>query len=309
MTARPVKPILVTGAHRSGTTWVGKVIATAPSVGYIHEPFNIAYRPGICGAHFRHWFTYISPENEAQYHDQIKHTLQFSYDIRAKLAVVRSPKDVIRLCRDSLQFKMARLRRLRPLVKDPIALFSAEWLASSFHMDVIVLIRHPAAFTDSLKRKYWTHPFSHFLEQPLLIRDHLHPFLQEIEDYAAHDHDIIDQAILLWRLTHYMISKYKKAHLDWFFIRHEDLSRQPEQGFREIFHRIGVPWSTRLDAAVNDYSGPLNPSRLPEQSDSIRRHSRAGIWNWKTTLSQREITRIRNRTEEISAEFYSADDW
>jgi Sulfotransferase family len=309
MTARPDKPILVTGAHRSGTTWVGKVIATAPSVGYIHEPFNIAYRPGICGAHFRYWFTYISPENEAQYHDHIKRTLQFSYDLGAKFAVVRSPKDVIRLCRDSLQFKMARLRRLRPLVKDPIALFSAEWLASSFHMDVIVLIRHPAAFTDSLKRKNWTHPFSHFLEQPLLIRDHLHPFLPEITDYAAHDHDIIDQAILLWRLTHYMISKYKKAHLDWFFIRHEDLSRQPEQGFRDIFHRIGVPWSSRLDAAVNDFSGPLNPSRFPEQSDSIRRHSQAGIWNWKTSLSQRDITRIRDRTEDISSEFYSADEW
>jgi hypothetical protein len=33
-------PILVTGTPRSGTTWVGKIIATSPSVGYIKEPFN-----------------------------------------------------------------------------------------------------------------------------------------------------------------------------------------------------------------------------------------------------------------------------
>jgi len=35
------KPILVTGSHRSGTTWAGKMISACPNVGYIHEPFNI----------------------------------------------------------------------------------------------------------------------------------------------------------------------------------------------------------------------------------------------------------------------------
>ena len=42
------KPILVTGSHRSGTTWVGKMLAATGSVGYIHEPFNLKNRPGIC---------------------------------------------------------------------------------------------------------------------------------------------------------------------------------------------------------------------------------------------------------------------
>jgi len=59
--------ILVTGSHRSGTTWVAKMIANSPSVGYIHEPFNpTIYRPGICAAKFR-GFTYISKENEAAF--------------------------------------------------------------------------------------------------------------------------------------------------------------------------------------------------------------------------------------------------
>jgi hypothetical protein len=31
-------PILVTGAHGSGTTWVGKLLALAPGTGYAHEP-------------------------------------------------------------------------------------------------------------------------------------------------------------------------------------------------------------------------------------------------------------------------------
>jgi len=35
------KPILVTGSHRSGTTWAGRSLVLAPNTAYIHEPFNI----------------------------------------------------------------------------------------------------------------------------------------------------------------------------------------------------------------------------------------------------------------------------
>lgn len=34
------RPILVTGARRWGTTWVGHTLALSPDVGYIHEPFH-----------------------------------------------------------------------------------------------------------------------------------------------------------------------------------------------------------------------------------------------------------------------------
>ena len=59
------KPILVTGSHRCGSTWIGKVIATSPSVDYIHEPFNGMCRPGKCSVKFPHTFTYITDNNES----------------------------------------------------------------------------------------------------------------------------------------------------------------------------------------------------------------------------------------------------
>ena len=34
--------VLVTGAHRSGTTWVGRTLAHHPSCVYVHEPFNVS---------------------------------------------------------------------------------------------------------------------------------------------------------------------------------------------------------------------------------------------------------------------------
>ena len=34
------RPILVTGTQRSGSTWVGQMIASHPRVVYVWEPFN-----------------------------------------------------------------------------------------------------------------------------------------------------------------------------------------------------------------------------------------------------------------------------
>src|SRR5947209_3599913 len=153
------KPIFVTGSHRSGTTWVGKMLAASPCVGYIHEPFNLTHRPGICTATFPYWFTYITEENEAPYFEALKKTLAFHFDIRAELPALQSFRHVGRMLKNYKNFSLYRFQHATPLVKDPIALFSSEWLAQRFDMNVVVLIRHPAAFTSSIKRLNWKHNF------------------------------------------------------------------------------------------------------------------------------------------------------
>jgi hypothetical protein len=142
------KPILVTGSQRSGTTWVGKVLAASPSVGYIHEPFNLTHRPGICTAKFPYWFTYINEENQAPYpyYEPLNNTLAFRFDIAAELPAIQSMRHVGRMLKNYKKFSLFRYRNAIPyLMKDPIALFSTEWLATTFDMHVIVLIRHMAA--------------------------------------------------------------------------------------------------------------------------------------------------------------------
>ena len=56
------RPILVTGAPRSGTTWVGRMLTLAPGVGYIHEPFNPTTDAGISGRPVARFFEYVTPE-------------------------------------------------------------------------------------------------------------------------------------------------------------------------------------------------------------------------------------------------------
>lgn len=163
------------------------MIAASPDVEYIQEPFNLRHDVGISRARFNHWFPYVSWPNEVLYYKDIRDTVNFRYNWSEKLKRVRSPRGLWCVIRNYLTGIKHRCSGVRPLLKDPIAVFSAEWLQSRFNMDVVVLIRHPAAFAGSIKVKNWTYPFAHFLEQPLLMKDYLHPFERDIQKFARQE--------------------------------------------------------------------------------------------------------------------------
>jgi hypothetical protein len=318
-------PILITGSHRSGSTWTGRMIAFAPGVAYIHEPFNIQHRPGICKARFNYQFPYICEENEYHYQSHLKDCYSFKYHLLDDLKISKSVKDVIRSVLNYIRFSKYRLLKRRPLIKDPIAVFSAEWLARKFNMNVVVLIRHPAAFAGSLKKVKWSHPFEHFLKQPLLIKEHLYKYKSEIEEFANNRKDIVDQAILLWNLIHHMVLYYKNNHPDWTFLRHEDLSKHPLEEFKILYHKLNLCFTTNIEEEIKAFSSYNPPSRAEPLIKSIikrlarrladdhtnnrRRNSQSNVWSWKQRLTMEEVKKIKTKTHEIAKSFYAEEDW
>lgn len=303
------RPILVTGGHRSGTGWVGEMLAATPSppLAYIWEPFSLHARPGLVGARFPYWFFYVNDENGAAYRDALADTLAFRYRAGDEVRSIRHPKDAGRLVRDWAMTEARRRRRPVPLMKDPIALFSAEWLADTFQMDVIVLIRHPAAFVNSILRKRWDHPFDHFTRQPQLMRE-LSSWEDQIAAYAAQEQPLIDQAILLWNLIHDRIREYQQRRPEWTFARHEDLSVDPVSRFHELYERLGLIWTDGVRATIMAHSSSSNPAETADAA-SHRRDSGAAVAVWKRHLSSDEIERIRAGTGSVAREFYSDEDW
>ena len=71
------RPILVTGAHRSGTTWVGAMLTLSPRIGLIHEPFSPITPPGVSSAPFDRFFRYVTAENEGPYVEPFERTARF----------------------------------------------------------------------------------------------------------------------------------------------------------------------------------------------------------------------------------------
>ncbi len=102
------KPILVTGAHRSGTTWVGKMLALAPGVAYVHEPFSPRTPKGLSPAGFDRYFTVVTTANESRYRAGLARTLAQRYDLGAQLRSARSWRDVVRIPRDYRRLRRAR---------------------------------------------------------------------------------------------------------------------------------------------------------------------------------------------------------
>jgi hypothetical protein len=290
-------------------------MAEAPGVHYIHEPFNVSDPPpGVSTIRFRHWFTYVCAENQAPYVDALGKTMRLEYDLRSVVHTLPARwRHIPTIAEEYWRLRRQRLARARPLIKDPLALFSAPWLADRFDMDVVVLIRHPAAFASSLLRLGWSHPFAHFLAQPLLLRDVISPFEDEIRAFASHPPPILDQAILLWRIIYHTVRQYQATHREWTFVRHEDLSRDPVQGFHDLFRRVDLPFSAHAEAQVLEYSAAPVPAESVAEPTSrpyaLHRNSRQNLDVWRMSLTTAAVRRIRERTADIACHFYEDGEW
>jgi LPS sulfotransferase NodH len=119
------KPILITGSHRSGSTWVGKMLGASPDLVYIDEPFHPYHHSFFQREVFEYWFTYITQENEAQYFSYLNKTIHSTFDFVFDARTVKTRKDQSKFVQNYWASLKKRLRGARPLMKDPIAVFSA----------------------------------------------------------------------------------------------------------------------------------------------------------------------------------------
>jgi len=286
-------------------------MAASPEVAYIWEPFHLKHRVGECAAPLVFHNTCVTEANEGNYLPHLKRTLSFQYNFFQGLLRVRRFKDAYNLGMGYGGFLYHRLRQSRPLLKDPRAVFSAEWLADRFDADVVVTIRHPAALAGSLKVKGWHFPFADLLNQPQLMETYLGDFSDEISAFAEKPHDIVDQATLLWKLIHHTIDGYRQRHPDWLFIRHEDLSRDPIKGFQAIFDHADLDFSSDVIERVKWHSGLCQgPERQPRKVEKvIFRDSAANVYAWKNRLTEEEIKRVRERVGEVARNFYDDGEW
>jgi Sulfotransferase family len=313
----PRPPLLVTGSHRSGSTWVGRTLARAPGVVYVEEPFHPGHRPGICRARPSRWYHYVCRENEDQggWRRALERTLGLRYDLAAELPALgglrdTGPRDIGRLARDWGRFTLGRWRGGRALMKDPIAFFSTPWIAERFGAQVVVLTRHPAAFASSLKRLDWTFDFGNWLDQPLLVRDQLGPWRAELEAFRAAPGDVIDQAALCWKVIAGVTRRWEEEHPNWHFRTHEQLSREPVNEYRGLFEALGLPFSEAIAQALEVSTRADNPAEAPSgTAHALKRDSRANISNWKTRLDADEVRRLRDGVGEAAEHFYGQEDW
>jgi hypothetical protein len=301
-------PILVTGTHRSGTTWVGKMLAADGGTAYISEPLNVLHRPGVFHTRVKYWYQYVCKDNEEEFLPAFYELLELDYHLWDEIRSLRSRRDVLRMGRDFLIFYYGLMRGHRLLLKDPFAVFSSPWFAKQLNFKVVIAVRHPAAFASSLKRLNWPFDFQDLLAQPLLMRDHLEPFREEMQ-FIRQD-DIIGQAALLWKMIYRSVRMAHQSNPDFLVVRHEDLSRDPVPGYRALYQALGMEFTPRVEKTILNSSSSDNPRELSSRKvHGIKLDSRANMDNWKKRLTAQEIERVRKITEEVSTLYYSNAEW
>jgi len=141
------KPILISGAHRSGTTWLGEMISLNDQVGYIHEPFNINYFNNI-KAPF--WFYYLKDNYDDEIiKNELDKIINFKYNLHNNFKNVNNLKDVFKVGKIFFEFQKNKIFNKIPLIKDPIAIMSTEYISNKYQTKTIISIRHPAAIISS----------------------------------------------------------------------------------------------------------------------------------------------------------------
>jgi hypothetical protein len=290
---------------RSGTTWVGRMLCAGGSAGYLHEPFNLEAPAGAVRIPAEHWYEYVCEENEALFLAPLAKALQFRYPLGRELLRCRNRADLRNTARAWRSFVASRGRRA--LVKEPHAVFSAEWFAKRLESEVVITVRHPAAVVASLKRLEWSFRFTNLLAQPLLMRDHLYPYKAEMEAALPAETDMVHRAALLWRMIYSVVAAYRSRFPAFRIVRHEDLSRDPLGEYERLYNAVGLPFTDEAARAVAASSATANPKETtavnPYETglDSV-----ANLDAWRSRLTRDEIRRIRNLTEQ-TARFYYAD--
>lgn len=301
------QPLLVTGAHRTGTTWVGKMLA-AGGYAYISEPLNVLHRPGVMSASVPHWYTYVTRENESAYLPAFQRTLSLRYGLLAEIKSLKSRRDFMRMGRDLGIFLRGRVLRRPALLKDPFAVFSLPWFIERLGCRVVVTVRHPAGFASSLKRLHWPFDFQDLLDQPLLMSDHLEPFRADMERMPTDD--VIGQSALLWRMVYRVVHATRERFPSVIVVRHEDLSRDPQTGYARAYESLGLAYTAKVQETIRTSSSSENPAELSSRKvHSVKLDSRANLDNWKKRLSADEIARIRDLTEDVANLFYADVKW
>lgn len=307
------KHILVTGTHRSGSTWTGLVLSRADNLRYVHEPFNIHIkRKKPFKTPLNYPFEYLSDCSE-NHEKKVKNYIKSFYEIKCSTTIkrflnLRSFKEGYALLQD-LQSR----RSNKTLIKDPLAIMSADWMFNNFDIDVVVLIRHPAAFVASLKVKEWYFDFNTFKKQENLINHHCPEFKYSIEEIILEEKDIIKQGILLWNVIHKVILNYKNKYKDtWYFVKHEDLSLNPVEEFKKMFLYVGLEFDKNVEDYIYETTQSQSNNVVILKSTPIQdvnRNSAKNIKSWKKRLTKEEIDQIKLGTEKIWQEFYDENDW
>lgn len=280
--------IIVTGIHRSGTTFLGSLLHQTGAYAYLHEPFNRDY--GIKGVNC--WYPYADIKSDSCSEVAVLLEKLHHLDIEFRIPCQKSDGFAKRLLRlfvhsrghwDFLRFKFFSVHK-EILIKDPFLSLCASWLVNRFSdVKVIYLVRHPVAVYGSLERMDWTFNLNEFYKQLDLSNVRL-------KDLSIQNFSCVDKCEVvatLWKVLYEIIKvQHSENPKDRsLIVRHEDLSSDPRNESERILKFLGIPMNNKVQQFIekNMYSDQVHAKG--KKLHDFRRSSAKLAYSWQEKKS------------------------
>jgi hypothetical protein len=192
------------------------------------------------------------------------------------------------------------------------------WFAQRMGCAVIISVRHPLSFVGSWRRLGWKPNLHAVLGQPLLMRDLLGPYEDDLRAMADSD-DQVAKAATMWRVTYDLMGDLDARQPGLLHIkRYEDLASDPEAGFLDLYGICGLSWTERarkkIRWATTDHGKPEDRLyswilRGGASRTAFRpMDSRSSLGAFRSRLSEEDIEKVREITDNVAARYYDAQD-
>lgn len=302
------KWIYVTGAPRSGTSFVGRILSWPLSVDLIFEPMEP--RVGMPG--FDRPYVYLRPDAEGTqpYEDLIARIFDYDFTYR-KLTPAPDDPWLTRLRKRTLRSRgvpylwAAKLNPFHKcaVVKDPDGCLLTEYLAARYHVKPVVCVRHPTAFVASYlhMRMPWDLPA--LADQPALIEDY---FGGDASLFDVDPNDRVAGAATLWFALNRVLLDQCERHPDWHVVIHEELCRDPMTVFRRLYRELDLPWSRSVERVIQKRTSARNKTHARSRQDHYR--DSAALFEWRRSmLSREDRRRVFEITRDAALKIYSEE--
>ena len=267
-------PILVTGMPRSGTTWLARLLATAPGTGLAgREPMNPRGRQYALARTLTGWTELTEPSAR-------------------QVAALRSAYSGVNpmvLSRYGRRQWAAPLPWTRVVIKDPFALLSLPAVVAATGATPVLVHRHPAAVLASYRRMGWHADLAEV--RPLLTAhrtSHTSGGLPVPTSAPADDVEAIGE---FWAALHEIALDHLPPST--VVVAHEDVAAGGEPAARELFDRLGQRWP----GAERGHRGGGQGS--PSGLHRLHRDPKAVAHGWRTDVRTDDVERIEAATGDV----------
>ncbi len=266
-------PILLLAYPRSGSTWVGDVLAASPQIAYLFEPVTAPYQRHSGGPALADLDDPVVQRAYRQYGDDAFRGMP--------------PKE--RYFHENLRgFSLPGRRRRRLLVKE-VNPYAAGFYWQRYRPSILFLVRHPAAVALSFWNMGW-----------LTHADVQRPAVQlpgdEWEKFGYSYGMVIKNAL----------ETLESVPASCKVIFYEQLASEPYAEFGRIFDYLSIAYPDDYADVIQKYCY----TDVASQGYETRRVSTRMIAKWKKELHPDVIVKIRNGYFRSGLEFYRADeDW